>query len=113
MKTHELALEELKQSLHLLAAPPEEQLAHLRLIGCERCVDELALELDDILPDGDSAASLALTKSQLKGVQEVQAQLAAMSGAAQEAIWEPAGLLTRKEWNTLRKSASRALALFD
>lgn len=113
MKTHELALEDLKRSLHLLAAPPEEQLAHLRLIGCEQCIDELALEFDDIFPEGSSGAALALTKSQLRGVQEVQAQLATMSGPEHEQIWKPAALTTSDEWRAVRSSATRALALLD
>jgi len=109
-KTGHWAQGELNRALELLAAAPEDQLAHLRSIGCEQAVDELALELDDIFPEGGPAEGVALTAGQLKSVQEVQAKLVAMSGQENEELWQPEALTSRPEWAEVRTAASRALA---
>lgn len=113
MKTRASVRTELARTLGILAAPPEEQLAHLKLIGCAPCVDELALEFDDVLPRGVPVEGLALTKEQLGGIQVVHTQLEAMSGPQNEELWQPAALSTRDEWKQLRNAASRALALLE
>jgi hypothetical protein len=113
MKTREPLRTELVRTLGILAAAPEDQLAHLKMIGCAQCVDELALEVDDVLPEGVSVEGLALTKEQLGGIQAVQAELGAMSGPQHEELWQPAALSTRQEWKQLRKAASRAIALLN
>ena len=103
-----LAISELKRVLALLASAPEDQLAHLRSIGCEGAVDELALELDDLLPSGGSAA-LSLKDEQRAKVEAVRSRLAAMSGAAHEDLWRPEALASRPEWVEVRRTAQKAL----
>jgi len=73
-------------------------------IGCAQCVDELALEFDDVMPQGISVEGLALTKEQLGGIQAVQAKLGAMSRPQNEELWQPAALSTRHEWKQTEKS---------
>lgn len=101
-------LETLGSTLERLAADPADQLAYLRGLGSPESADELALELDDVLPAllGEPDA---LTPAQRASLQRLDAQLVAMSGAERAEVWTAKALSERPEWDVVRACARDAL----
>jgi hypothetical protein len=103
--------DELEGSPRLLAAVPEDQLAHLEAVGSRAAIDELALESDHVLAGSRPAEGLRLSPQQLKAARAVHMKLDAMSGEEKAELWEPEALAARPEWAEVRQAAQRALAL--
>jgi hypothetical protein len=106
-------LQQLRQALAVLAAPAEEQAAHLHTLG-DAPVDELGLEFDDIAP---AAFGLSgpneLDADQRAAVAAVDSHLSGMSGAQHSNIWTIEALREAPEWANLRELSHQALQRLD
>jgi hypothetical protein len=89
-----------------LAAPPDEQVAHLRGLGSFPSLDELALEFDDVFGPPGSTPPAGEWADALK---RLAAMLSAMSGPENADLWTPEAL-HGAEWAEVRELAREAIA---
>lgn len=102
----------LKESVLILGAPPHEQLEYLAQLGLAGCVDELALEFDDIAAAAeDMRCHLELTQAQCDAVKELDGFLASISGRSRANLWTEEALSTSAEWNEVRRLAKKLIDL--
>ena len=97
------------ESLELLAAGPEAQIAYLERLGTAPSLDELALEFDDarrlvpgLVSDGAVPDELDLV------VRKIDARLHEMSSRLE--FWQ-SDAIDGPEWDSVRQLARRALEL--
>jgi hypothetical protein len=99
----------LQELLARLAAPAEEQIAHLQELGTWPSADELALELDDLVgffPEARSRGELSEEEETL--IRQVDDLLERMSGKEQAELWNVSQLASAKEWAEVRRLAGLA-----
>src|SRR2546428_13023609 len=101
-------LMQLRDSLAILAAAPQDQAEYLRRTGVG--VDELALELDDVAEA--VVASGWLHDEAATAVRKVESRLTEMSGEANAQLWIGPALFGAPEWGEVRKLAAAALRQF-
>jgi len=100
----------LAETLLRLASPAAEQRAYIRALGTAPCIDELALEFDDMFVVTPLMLSRgALSPAEKLPLDAVDAQLKAMSGRHQAALWD-LDALDRPEWARVRELARSALS---
>ena len=101
----------LRKALSLLAQPGQEQLDHLRNLGIQGNIDELALEYDDIAAAADDMLQQGeLNKSQYDLVVILSNHLRHMSVGKDQSLWSDMGLMNRPEWQDVRERAKACLA---
>jgi hypothetical protein len=96
---------ELVEAVKRLAAPPDEQRAHLRSLDTSPSLDELGLEFDDV-----SGLQGGVTTSTPWGMalNELSAALSAISGPDHAELWT-VDALDGREWAEIRALARRAI----
>jgi hypothetical protein len=98
---------ELTRTLGLLAAPADQQLAYLKMLGGSN--DELGLEFDDVAA---GAAGLPSTSQDLAiAIGAINDQLRSMSGPANARLWQDEAIRSDDHWQRLRHLAKEALEL--
>ena len=98
--------EQLLDAVKRLAAPPDEQVAHVHALGAFPSLDELALEFDDVFGPTGSSPPAGEWADALK---RVAATLSAMSGPENADLWTPEAL-HGPEWAEVREVAREAIA---
>lgn len=101
----------LREAVEALAMEAQEQLRWLS--EGQMPVDELALVFDDIyivLPKMQ-ADGVALSDEVVELLNQLDAQLDAMSGQRNHKLWTEAALTGDPRWNAVRQAAIRALQL--
>lgn len=107
--TLEALRSQLQEALTRLAAPAEEQIAHLRRMEVWPSVDELALELDDLmklLPEALNRGEVSHEEEAL--IRQVGEVLGTMSGEEKAALWDANQLAVAEEWEQVRRLANQA-----
>lgn len=99
----------LKQSIQLLACPPETQLAKLPNFLCK--ADELALDFDHWHTVALANFRSELTPSQLSCVEAIARSISDMTRTG-PAVWTDDAVRDSNEWNALRALAIAALKSF-
>jgi hypothetical protein len=94
----------LRSAVERLAANAKEQNDYIAWMKVH--TDELALELNDVLPAISWRGTLS--DSALASLKVVDTKLSAMSGAAHADLWSPEGVATDPEWNEVRSLADYA-----
>src|SRR5207245_3853288 len=95
-------LRQLRDSLAILAAAPQDQAEYLRRKGVG--VDELALELDDV---AEAVVAGWLHDEAAMAVRKVESRLLKMSGEANAQRWIEPVLFGAPEWGEVRKLVPR------
>ena len=107
---------DIKNTLLILSAQPEEQIAHLLSLGLpgvpdqagdQTTVDELALEFDDALIRYKSNLATPMPAV----LRELDSLLDQMSN--DEKLWTVASLRSAREWAQVRETARRCLDALD
>ena len=96
----------LRSVVERLAAGAKEQNDYVAWMKVH--TDELALELDDVLPAISWRG--ALSDAALASLNVVDSKLSAMSGAAHADLWSSVGVATDPDWNEVRRLAGGAYA---
>lgn len=103
----------LAEALARLAAPAAEQRAYVRALGTAPCIDELALEFDDMYVVKPLMLSRgALSTAETVPLDAVDALLKAMSGRHQAVLWD-LDALDKPEWARVRELARSALSCLE
>jgi hypothetical protein len=103
------------RSVAVLALPAEAQASwlHRQFGDATPVVDELALEYDDGFRLVPTFIELGwLDAAALPALEQLDAQLEAMSGERKAELWE-VDTLVRAEWDRVRSLASEALSLLS
>ena len=104
-------LKVLKDSLTVLAPQADVQLMHLEQLGIPGCIDELALEYDDVAHTVDIMLERNdLEERQLYCVKKLDALLERMSGPNTTHLWTAEAFRSAREWNQVRALATECLA---
>lgn len=103
-----MLLDQLTRTLEKLALEPDEQIAYVAHLGSRGSLDELALELDDVLPAALSRPEL-LSKGQVVSLRDLDQRLDAISGPGKTDLWEERALWSSVEWSGVRAQARHAL----
>jgi hypothetical protein len=101
---------QLAHTLAVLASPAEAQLAHLAEIGGPDTIDELALELDDILP-AIRAQWTSMPFELARILDALEAHLASMSKTYE--LWTAEAVRTAPAWTIVRHLAGAAAAVLS
>ena len=111
---------QLKEAIRYLAAPAQEQIAHLdklmRPVTCGGSAapcgnDELALSLDDLFfASNDMVAHGELTDAEAAAIRPLDEALRALSGERNASFWRREALYDDKRWDGIRILATSALA---
>lgn len=99
-------LSSLRSAVERLAASAKDQNDYIAWMKVH--TDELALELDGVLPAISWRG--ALSDAALASLKGVESKLAAMSGAAHAGLWSPEGVASEPDWNEVRRLADAAYA---
>ena len=103
----------LAETLARLAAPAAQQRAYIEQLGSAPCVDELALEFDDMYIVKPLMLSRgALSTAETVPLDAVDALLKAMSGRHQAVLWD-LDALDKPEWARVRELARSALSCLE
>lgn len=104
-------LQQLRDSLAVLAAAAQEQLAHLERLELPGLVDEIALEYDDVAAAADYMCELGeLTPEQRVCVKELNQFMNTFSGQDHAHLWTPEALYSAPQWEQVRRMATECLA---
>lgn len=101
------------RSVAVLALPPDAQVAWLHELFTDTSpsVDELALGFDDGFQLAPAFIELGwLNAAALPALEQLDAQLEAISGEHNAELWQGDGLV-REDWDRVRGLARRALSL--
>jgi hypothetical protein len=102
----------LRESLALLSADPETQLAAEPL---RWSIDELALEFDEaylLVPSLATEYGVRLSDDLLGMLGEIDSMLTTMSGEENAQLWTADGVRLRPEWVSVRARAATAASRF-
>ena len=100
----------LRASVELLASEASVQEQYLRRLGTWPSADELALELDDVLP---AALASGLPASVAESASALDAYLVELCGPARAELWTQEALRTAPEWERARELARAVLREMD
>jgi hypothetical protein len=93
------------RAVAMLSEPAEVQVSYLERLGTAPSADELALELDDILP----AVRARLPPDAQSAVLHLHAQVKKLSGPVHHHLWTVDALRQAPEWLEIRRVAQLAL----
>jgi hypothetical protein len=101
---------QIKEALGRLAAPAENQIQYLIQHGFAPCADELALELDDIIPFAQQLLMIhRLPQEGFDRIVNLNQYLGFISGQVHADLWTSDALRDAEEWKTVRLLARSAL----
>lgn len=90
-----------------LAAPAEEQIATLRKMGVWPSSDELALELDDLIPQLQEALVRGeISRKEHDLIINLNQMLNSIGVGDRSEIWDARSLESAEEWRQVRRLAS-------
>ena len=104
-------IESLLESLRVLAAPADQQLAHYRQEIAR--ADQLALDFADAFRLVCDCPQVLLTPSQKRALQELDTRLEVMTGQGDAQLWTARAVQESATWADVRVAAGRALQALD
>jgi len=107
-------LVKLKDILKTLASDPGSQLKYLEETGAPKCVDELALDYDDIaIVAADMVRQDEITREASEYIKRLLEYFKSFSGEANAPLWTPEALYSAEEWKRVRSIAKEILTLLE